>query len=237
LNYQKPIKYQALIKLVQDGKVLAISPEQQSRLNEDISKSIEGEFDGIEKSIGVVEQIRSYKRVLIDKDGKVSEYLVKAIREQGDTLEKGDEYYALSGAITTKEGKPLPFLKNGKEISIALLAMIQKLSAENVVSSSKMSDCVVAVGFGPTDSPYEASERAYGNRYSWEVCRQFDGHENTIGLSDKDSQQTNACREYNTHFNNYCSNMRSIRLCNAYIANLKDETSYQLSSNLYTLLF
>lgn len=341
-NFQKPLAFDVLQKAVEDGKIVAISPAGQLRLNQDIVKAVETEFDGHDKLANAVIEIRKFRRVLVQKGEHIEEYLVKATpaKEEGDEqleksggegsrggkvightksgkpiyqsgslyqdetdeelarhkkkftakinsfsvsgekrvsitkhvfdhsahvereiahrkrvhtksahypgqkiekavekediVEKGDEYYALNGGIATQDGKPLPLLKTGQEIRTALTAMMQKLQAENAVLFSKMTECVTAIGFGPLDAPYDAADRALGNRYAWEVCRQYDPVEGAIPV---EGQPANQCRAYNDYFNCYCSNTRSIKLCGAYIANLKDNKEYQLNSGLYTLLF
>jgi len=236
-NFQKPLAYDVLMKAVGEGKVIAIDPAGQERLNQDIIKAVETEFDGHDKLAAAAIEIRKFRRVLVQRGERIEEYLIKATpakEEAGDQLEKGDEYYALNGGIATQDGKPLPLLKTGEEIRTALMAMMQKLQAENTVLFTKMADCVTAVGFGPMDAPYDAADRALGNRYAWEVCRQYDPVEGALPV---EGQPANHCRAYNDYFNCYCSNMRNIKLCGAYIANLKDNKEYQLNSGLYTLLF
>lgn len=239
-NFQKPIPVSLIEKAVAEGKIVAISPEGVTRLNDDLAKAIKTDFEGIDKFNSAVLEIRTYRALLVERGGKHVEYLVKAVPQPedagaGDNLEKGDEYWALRGGLSEGE-KQIPLKKTGAEIKTAFEGVITRLKLENGILSAKMSECVVAVGEAPADQPYDSFDRTIGNRYSWEKCRTLDPAEGTIQNVNMEATP-NHCRMYNNAFEALSSNIKAIKMAQAYIANVEDKKSYELKPNLYLLLF
>ena len=239
-NFQKPVEYTDLMKAVSEGKLIAISPEGQKRLNQDLMKSIQDEFDGYDKLSSATIEIKKYRKLLVNCGlNDVQEYLVKAAEnnESDSQIEKGDEYYALNGGIRTEKNEPIALLKKGSEIKVALGVMLDRIKAENGVLVAKMAECEAAIGVSPTDSPYDSFERSLGKKYSWEFCNKHDSVAELAPHPNGAPVPENLCRSYNNFFSSLSSNMRVLKLCKAYINNMKDEQNYRLDSDLYSLLF
>lgn len=246
LNYQKPVELSVLQKAVEQGKIIAISPQGQEKMNKDIEKAAQSDFEGGDLVTGTILAIKNFRKLLVNVDGSVQEFLVKAVEQKQDSdLEKGDEYYVLHDGIRSEKGVPLAFMRSGKEIKEALNSVVAKLQAENALLVANMATCVATVGIEPDEFPYDVGERKLGKRYSYEACEAFEknipataGGETTISSAELNPRKIeNACRAYNNYFYAFSSNWRSISLCNAYLANIKDTQNYQLQPNLYTLLF
>lgn len=237
-NYQKPIPVSDIEKAVSDGKIIAISPEGINKLNNDLSKAVKSEFDGIDKFNSAVLEMRTFTRAIVDRGGEHVEYLLKAVpqSDNGD-IEKGGEYYALKEGITDG-GNQIRLKKTGAEIKTAFEVVIDKLKMENGVLTAKMAECVVALGKSPTDQPYDSLDRSIGNRYSWEDCRLYDqaGTDNLISMGEE-AKNPNCCRMYNSAFETLCLNIKSIKMSQAYMSNIEDKKSYDVKPDLYLLLF
>lgn len=241
VNFQKPIPVSDIEKAVAEGKIIAISPEGITRLNDDLAKAIKTDFEGIDKFNSTVLQVRTYRNVIVDRGGHHVEYLIKAVPQQEeatDNLEKSDEYWALRSGVADGD-KQIPLRKTGAEIKTAFEGVVTRLKLENGLLSTKMSDCVVALGKAPTEQPYDTFDRSIGSRYSWEDCRALDPAEGSLNTMSMDTSHStvNHCRAYNQAFEAICGNIKAIKMAQAYIANVEDKKSYDIKPDLYILLF
>lgn len=238
-NFQTPISFEKLQKAVRDGKVIVIEPQGIQRLNNDLSKAVESEFDGVDKLDKAKKLISQFRSILVERDGNIDEYLVKVVSADSN-LEKSIDSWQLEGI--KREGEDTIFNKKGSDIKAALTVVKDKMVAENAILSMTMSTLVGEIGILPDESPYADYMRACGNRYSWEFCNKFNNQSKSI-VSVVDTEvptcapKDNPCVSYNSAFETFCSNTRSIKACNAYIANLKDNVEYNLTSQLYITLF
>lgn len=240
-NFQKPIPVSAIEKAVAEGTILAISPEGLTRLNNDLAKAIDSEFEGIDKFNAAVLEIRTYRSVIVERKGVHVDYLIKAVpqpEEASKDLEKGDEYWALRGGVSEGE-KQIPLKKTGAEIKTAFEGVVTRLKLENGILTAKMAECIGALGKSPTDQPYDSFDRTIGNRYSWEDCRALDPAEGALNTVNMESAPATAnhCRMYNQAFETLCNNIKAIKMATAYISNVEDKKSYDLKPDLYLLLF
>lgn len=325
-NYQKPIGIDVLQKAVADGKIVAISPESIAKLENDLEKAFQTDFEASDKFSALVSEVKSYRRVLVQRGEEVVEFLVKATQAEDETddevekaggegsrggkvightksgkpvyasrssyhssysdfsdedhedaaklhrdeankyqqnvlaskrggsqqdslkkmmhderaashanrkkkgnIEKGDEFYSLSGGIGEGD-KELPLKKKGSDIKTAFGVIVARLTAECETLMATMAKCLEEIGTPPTESPWNATDRLVGKRYSWEVC------DSSIPAGGP-APQRNACREYNNAFDALCSNFRTLKLCKAYMENLKDDKEYDVNPSLHVLLF